>query len=277
MIERPVLRYHGGKFRLAPWIISHFPPHRIYVEPFGGAASVLLVKPRALAEVYNDAWGDVVNVFRVLRDQAQACELERLLRFTPFAREEFEAADGAGADSPIERARRMIVRSFAGFASASSKSDYQTGFRANSSRSNTSAAQDWANYPSHIERFTERLRGVVIEQREAERIIEQQDGPDTLHYLDPPYPHDTRDFRARNQNYAHEMSHGDHERLAELLRSCAGMVAISSYPNELYDRLFAGWAREHRLSQTNSREQQLEVLYLNEACTRAQRQPRLIA
>jgi len=88
------MRYHGGKWKLAPWIIGHFPPHRIYVEPFGGGGSVLMRKPRSYGEVYNDAWGNVVNVFRVLRDHAD--EIERLLYLTPFSRDEFELTSERG-------------------------------------------------------------------------------------------------------------------------------------------------------------------------------------
>ena len=110
---RPVLRYHGGKWKIAPWIISHFPEHGVYVEPFGGAASVLLRKPRSYSEVYNDLDRTVVNVFRVLRDSAMATALQRSLEITPFSREEYEAAYEP-TDDPIESARRMIFRSVAG-------------------------------------------------------------------------------------------------------------------------------------------------------------------
>ncbi|TJV23013.1 MAG: DNA adenine methylase, partial [Mesorhizobium sp.] len=144
---RPVLRWHGGKWLLAPWIIEHFPAHRIYVEPFGGAASVLLRKPRAYAEVYNDLDGDVVNLFRVLQDPLGGGELMRRLELTPFARAEFELGWDA-TDDQVERARRLIIRAFMGFGSNAhsdmGRGHKTTGFRANSSRSGTTPAHDWS-------------------------------------------------------------------------------------------------------------------------------------
>lgn len=135
MPTRPIMRYHGGKWRLAPWIIQHMPPHRVYVEPFGGAASVLLRKPRTYAEVYNDMDGEIVNLFKVARDDSE--RLKHLLELTPFSRDEF-AASYEPTSNPIEQARRTVVRSFLGFGSnAHAKA---TGFRANSNRSGTTLA-----------------------------------------------------------------------------------------------------------------------------------------
>lgn len=118
-LTRPVMRYHGGKWMLAPWIIEHFPPHRIYTEAYGGAASVLMRKPRAkLVEVYNDLDGEIVSLFRLLRDPDTAGALARLLEATPFAREEFALSYEACEDA-LEQARRTLVRSFMGFGSDS--------------------------------------------------------------------------------------------------------------------------------------------------------------
>lgn len=177
--SRPVMRYHGGKWRLAPWILEHSPPHRVYVEPFGGAASVLLQKPRSYAEVYNDKCGRVVNIFRVLRDPASAADLERRLRLTPFARDEFtpinEGAYDAAVDD-IDRARIMIFRSFAGFGSNAFALRRSTGFRGTSNRSGTTPAHDWANFADCIPTFIARLRGVVIENREARLLCRPTTG-----------------------------------------------------------------------------------------------------
>jgi len=112
-MNRPVLRYPGGKYLIAEWVIGHFPSHNLYVEPFGGAESVLMVKPRSKGEIYNDLNGDVVNVFQILRDPDQASRLKELIELTPFALDEYRRAYESCED-PIEKARRMIFRSFAG-------------------------------------------------------------------------------------------------------------------------------------------------------------------
>ena len=279
-LQRPPLRYRGGKWRLAPWIISHLPAHRTYVEPFGGGASVLMRKGRTYAEVYNDLDGEVVNVFRVLRHRYQAEALAEALRRTPFSREDFEAAyNDEETDDPVERARRTVVKSFMGFGSAAihdhrprgmrtptSAWRTPTGFRSNSERSGTTAAHDWASYPEHLVSFYHRLRGVVIENRDALDVIAQHDGPDTLHYIDPPYVHATRNGKrtGRGKGYSHEMDDEAHRALAELLRSVEGMVVVSGYPGDLYDRdLYPDWKRLEREHLADGAARRREVLWIN--------------
>lgn len=116
-LDHPLIRYHGGKFRLAHWIISQMPNHTCYTEAFGGAAGVLLQKPRAYAEVYNDLDGDIVNLFAVLRDSGSREQLIEQLVLTPYSRADFENA-WEPTENKIERARRVCVRAQMGFGSA---------------------------------------------------------------------------------------------------------------------------------------------------------------
>ena len=272
---RPALRYHGGKWLLAPWIISHFPRHRIYTEVFGGGGSVLLRKRRAYAEVYNDRWDTVVNVFRVLRDPELAEQLEQQLRLTPFSRVEFERTGNVelcGITDPVEKARKTIFRSFAGFGSAATNAQYATGFRANSNKSVTTPAQDWVNYPDMIPAFVSRLRGVVIENRDAADVLLQHDTGKTLHYVDPPYVHATRNMNRGNAAYAHEMTDDDHVQLAQVLHSLSGMVILSGYRNELYDGLFSDWRCIQREAMADGARKRVECLWLNPLATAMQNQ-----
>ena len=114
-IRHPLLRYFGGKFRLAPWIISHFPNHEIYVEPFGGAGSVLLQKPQIGCEVYNDLDLDVYNLFAVLRCPDCANLLIEQLQFTPFHREFYLEAYKDNTSNNIQKAVSLLVKSFMSF------------------------------------------------------------------------------------------------------------------------------------------------------------------
>jgi len=285
-MKRPVLRYHGGKFRLAPRLLTIFPPHRTYTEVFGGGGSVLMQKPRSYAEIYNDLDGEVVNVFRVLQNRRKAKRLEELLRLTPFAREEFEISYEQ-AQSDIERARRTIIRSFMGFGSDSisrmkaSRAGFNTrlssvmstGFRWNSNRSGTTPAGDWKNYVEYVPAFCERLQGVVIENRDASTILSKMDNDQALHYVDPPYPMAVRaagNGTTPEHRYKFEMTDADHEALSDLLHRMKGMVIISSYPGELYEKLYADWTptewRSGHFCGTNKGgESRTEVVWLNKA------------
>lgn len=260
MRPRPALRYHGGKWRLAPWIISNFPTHRVYVEPYGGGASVLLRKPRSYAEVYNDLDGDIVNFFRVLRDDGE--RLREKLEITPFAREEFVLSYEPTDDS-LERARRTVIRSFMGFGSGSASAQ-RTGFRANSNRSGTTLAHDWANYPKVLDAVISRLSGVVIENRPASNVMRHQDTPATLHYVDPPYVSETRGDGNRDV-YQYEMADDDHREMADCLRSLKGMVVLSGYRCPLYDELFEGWKRIDRDAHADGARERVESLWFNSA------------
>lgn len=266
--SRPLLRYHGGKWRLAPWIIANFPPHRVYVEPFGGAASVLLRKPRSYSEVYNDRDEEIVNVFRVVREHGNA--LARAILWTPFARDEFTAAYEPTND-PIERARRLVVRAHLGFGSTGATSRNRTGFRSNVTRSNTTPAKDWLGQPASIRACARRFRGVVIDNRAAEDVVAQFDAIDTLFYCDPPYVADTRKGDSRFSCYRHEMTDVDHENLAAQLAGIRGMAVISGYHGALYDRLYADWNRVECKAFADGAAPRVEVLWFNAAAWKARR------
>lgn len=252
---RPIMRYHGGKWKLAPWIISHFREHKVYVEPFGGAASVLIRKPRAYAEIYNELDGEIVNLFTVTRNHGP--ELKRVLELTPFSRVEFVGSYEASCD-PVEQARRTVIRSFMGFGSNSH--NRKTGFRANSNRSGTTPAHDWKNYPDALVKIIERLRGVCIENRDAISVMDAHDGPQTLHYVDPPYVATTRDA---GDDYRHEMGDVDHKKLSEFLHTLKGGVVLSGYHSPLYDSLFADWFRVERKAFADGARARVEVLWMN--------------
>ncbi|NKJ43697.1 DNA adenine methylase [Novosphingobium sp. SG720] len=266
--SRPVLRWLGGKFRLAQWIITHFPSHLIYVEPFGGAGSVLLQKERSYNEIYNDLDGELVNLFSVLRGN-RAPELLEALRLTPYARAEYLAAFQPCEDE-VERARRAVVRSHMAHGTGGARMDRPTGFRSDGTSGTTNVAGEWADLPDALQATVERMRGVNIEQRPALELLERYAGPETLFYLDPPYMPETRSTKSRKpgdryHTYAFEMTNGDHLALLEACCASQAMIVLSGYPTDLYMERLSDWqcvtidARAHRNSPRT------ECLWLNQA------------
>lgn len=247
-IRRPALRYHGGKFREAPWVASFFPPHETYVEVFGGAAGVLLRKERSSVEIYNDREDQVVNFFEILRDTARCAELMRAVALTPFSRREFERSYGLTED-PMESARRFAVRCHMGHGTASMDPTDANGFRSGSVNANKSYAREWCGIPEALARAGQRFQGVTIENLDFRRLIPKFRHVRTLFYCDPPYPHSTR--CAGGKGYVHEMSDDDHRQLAWLLMQTPGHAVVSGYPCGLYDEIYRGWIRHEKQVRAN--------------------------
>ncbi|MDC4634080.1 DNA adenine methylase [Acinetobacter baumannii] len=264
-MNHPLIRYHGGKFRLAPWVLSHFPSHTCYTEAFGGAAGVLLQKPRAYAEVYNDLDGEIVNLFRVLRNEEHRNKLVEQLVFTPYSRDDFQEA-WEPCDDPVEKARRLIIRAQMGFGSAGASKGI-TGFRIDTKRAYGTAQALWVTYPNHLAIVGQRLSGVLIENRPAIQVLQDHDDSETLHYVDPPYVHDTRYSGAKTGRvYRHEMSDQDHEELLKVLLELEGKVIVSGYPSEIYNDYLAKWKRvdtSARISSGRGTDVRTECLWIS--------------
>lgn len=267
--SRPVLRYHGGKWKLAPWILQHFPKHAIYVEPFAGAASILMLKERVAAEVYNDLSDDVVNLFRILRDPARAAELQRRVELTPFARAEFDSVWVPPVDD-MDQAHKLIIRSFLGRGSDSATRRCKSGFSTLLSEERALPAAAFSKWPGAVPDFTARLRGVVIEKRPAIDVIKNFDTKGTLFYCDPPYVHSTRSALQgrgkKSHGYEHEMDDAAHETLASTLHAVKGMVVLSGYHSKLYDQLYGDWIHFSIKAMAEGGAARKEVVWLNPAC-----------
>lgn len=227
--------WFGGKARLAKRIIALFPPHQTYVEPFGGSAAVLLAKTPAPVEVYNDLNGDLVNLFRVIRDHDAFPRLKAGLEDTMYSREEFADAATPCAE-PVERARRFVVRHRQSYGGLGGQWNFtvkdSVGGRA------TSVAR-WRAGLRDIETVRDRFSEVQIDCLDFREIIKRYDRPGTLFYCDPPYIHGTR---SGHGGYRHEMDNDAHRDLVTLLLGICGMGALSGYDHPLYAPLAdAGW------------------------------------
>lgn len=269
--ERPLLRYLGSKHRLAPKIVQWLPPHSLYVEPFGGSAAILGHKPRSQREIYNDLDGEVVNLFRVLRSD-RAGDLVRAVQLTPYAREE-HALSYEPVNDPVERARRLLVRSHMGHGNNGTLITNKNGFRIDGTTGNTDVARNWLGFPAQIEAWIERLSGVMIENRPALELVERYAVPETLFYLDPPYVPETRSKSVRwstgKCSYAHEMSIDDHAALLDAIVASPAMVVLSGYRSELYDAALRDWRRLELKARAHGNLPRTEVVWINRAAAAA--------
>ncbi|MBI1832060.1 MAG: DNA adenine methylase [Planctomycetes bacterium] len=256
--------WYGGKFSHLNWLLPELPYCKCYCEPFGGSAAVLLNRHASLVETFNDLDGEVVNFFRVLRDQKET--LIEQIGLTPFSREEFYLAcqpnDKTVPD--LERARRFFVRARqvrTGLAQTASLGRWAN--CKETSRSGMSGVVSrWLGSLEGLPEIADRLLRVQIENRPALEVIDLYDSRDTLFYCDPPYPHECR---GDSKAYSYEMTDLEHEAFARRLRKLKGLAAVSGYRCALYDELFTGWRRlEAPMKRCHSiKKLRQEVLWVN--------------
>ena len=228
--------WYGGKFSHLDWLLPLLSECHHYCEPFAGSAAVLLNRPPAPIETYNDLDGEVVSFFRVLRTQKD--RLVKAIALTPFSREEFAlACEISPRLSPLERARRFYIRARqvrTGLAQTASIGRWAN--CKNTSRAGMSGViSRWLGGVEALPAIADRLLRVQIENRPATNVIRLYDSPKTLFYCDPPYVHGTR---GDSSAYGHEMSDNEHRELAKALNAAEGMVAISNYQCDLMDELY---------------------------------------
>lgn len=269
-----LIRWAGGKGRQLNDLLPLIPVSRVYVEPFGGGASVLLNRPRSPVEVYNDLDSALVNLFGVVRDQGE--ELYGYLSRVPYSREEFERCLGfGGITDPLRRAAAfytVINQSISGKRLAS-KGDWARGRLDN-------LADRWVDRIEGLREVVERLRSVQIESRDALDILKEWDGGDVTFYCDPPYILDTR---SKRKYYAVEPGDDYHHALVDVLLEVQGAVVLSGYNHPIYKRLLdEGWwadtygarAVMEVVQQGGEKKERTEIVFRNEmACRWAVKRP----
>ena len=228
----PLAPWFGGKKYLAKRLIARINaiPHRCYAEPFVGMGGVLLRKPRSHTEVINDLNGDIVNLYRVLREHPQA--LRQQFDWQLSSRQEFARLTQVPAQTltDIQRAARFayLQRLAFGGRPAHLATPGQMGTSPWRAARFVSARMQRLIRAAH-----QRLQGVEIECLDWHTFIRRYDRPFTLFYLDPPY-------------WGHENDYGkglfcqnDFARMAEQLQAIQGrfLMSINDHPQirKLFD------------------------------------------
>lgn len=248
-----ILKYPGGKWRVAEWIISHFPPHKVYCEPFFGSGAVFFKKSAAYIETINDVYGDIVNLFKVCRERP--AELAAALELTPWAREEYINCYEIEGDE-VERARRLLVRHHQSF--GTTNSNLNTWRNSQTYNSPRTAAQ-WSCLPEIVMQICGRLKQAQIENIDALTLIERYNDPNTLLYLDPPY---LPELRKRGM-YKCEMTAEQHEQLLDLVLKSKSKICLSAYDSELYNEKLKAWHTDEKLTTAQMGLHRTEKLYMN--------------
>ena len=258
---KQILKYPGAKWRLAPWIISFFPEHHSYLEPFFGSGAVLFRKERSDIETINDLDGNVINFFECVKNDPE--KLAHEIYFTPYARDVYERAytiqkTKMFKDRYEQAASFLICCNMAhGFRTSGTHVGWKEDI---AGRERAYAAMYWTSIPEALIDAADRLRGVQVENKPAVNLISKFNFADVLIYADPPYCHTTR---TGGKQYYHEMTDDDHLELLHTLKRHKGPAIISGYSSQLYEEELRDWHRETKMTTNLLAQAREEVVWMN--------------
>lgn len=256
-MSNKILNYPGAKWRIADWIISHFPEHKTYVEPYAGSAAIFFRKEPSRIETINDIDCEVINLFECIRKDSE--KLAFLVMNTPFSRYEYESSDSESGDD-FERARKLLVRSWQSFGY---RTNEMTGWKNDIiGREYAYAVKHWNRLPEVIFKIVDRLKQAQIECRPAIEVIKKYNRPGVLIYADPPYLINTRN----RKQYKHEMTEQqEHIDLLNVLNQHQGSVILSGYNNELYNEMLSDWEKDSIQSNAQGGLHRIETIWIKKS------------
>lgn len=254
---RSPVKYYGGKSYMAKMLVGMFPEqYSMYVEGFGGGASVLFEKKREGMEVYNDLYEGVYSLFKVLQDDDMAERLTGRMRASCYSRrlhDEYAADLARGGMTLEETAYKYLYvnrSSFNGVGGFSVTKLIRRGMLKSTS--------DWLSMIDGLEAVHDRLSSVVVENLDVFDLIAKYDSSDTFFYLDPPYPWGTR---KSSQRYNVEMTDDEHATLVKTLCEIRGKALVTIYSNSVYEPLSDNGYHREDVIRPNSND--VETIYRN--------------
>lgn len=262
---RPIVKYHGGKGRIFQWIVPYIPHHRIYCEPFGGAASVLLNKSRAEWEIYNDLEYTIFNLMKVVRDNLpEFLSKVNQIKYEPEVYDHYKSIYLSDTFYELD----SIDQAIATYVSKRMSRGGLCGTFCWSNRIYSSGPAEshcWNTSLLNIPAISERLQGVIIHNNDSLEVMKKVDHEDAFFYLDPPYVHSTRFSK---NLYYHEMNEVQHQILISLVKTMKGKIAISGYQSELYEKELREWRCQKKdvanhSSHEGTKDRKTECLWIN--------------
>lgn len=227
------IKYYGGKTYMTDIIKNHFPKqYNVYVQGFGGGASLLFSKNQEKCQIYNDLGKNVYSLFKTLSDKEMFLQLKQKLDLTYYSfdlRKQFKQKLKEDNLSLLQRAYCFIYVNRSSFNGVG-------GFSTNliTRRNMSKSVSDYLSMIDYLPQIHNRLSSVIVENRDIFELIPKYDSKETFFYLDPPYVHETR---SSTTSYEQQMTNEQHEQLIDLINNSKGMFLISGYYHPIYDNL----------------------------------------